>query len=90
MQLGDGNYTNVKQIVKMTRLMNTVNGNPMFHMRFDDKTEAQTLPDADWCHGAENAEYHGGPVMLYYNLGGLVYHAETVAETARLRGGKQT
>lgn len=67
--------TGVK-IVSLTRMKNSVNGNPRFMVMLSDGTEAPTRPDAMLSYGIENAEYRDVPLTVKLDGRGNIWSIE--------------
>ena len=53
----------------ITRLRNSVNGNPRYVIHFTDGSKATTMSDAGFCYAITNSEYYVNPVSVELSPG---------------------
>ena len=70
----------VRTIDHLTRLNNSVNGNPRFRVTFTDGSSAITQSDAAFCYGLENPEFRDRPVIVSFSRAGRITHVRSVGD----------
>jgi hypothetical protein len=67
------------RIVRLTRLNNSVNGNPRWLVLLDDGTETETQSDAGIGGVIDNSEYRDVPLTVTLSRAGRITHVKTGA-----------
>jgi len=66
----------VTTIESLTRLKNSVNGNPRYRLHFSNGDSATTQSDASISYGLQNSEYRNVPVRVMLTAAGRVWNVE--------------
>jgi hypothetical protein len=62
----------IRIISSLTRLTNSVNGNPRYRIHFDDGSSAITSSDSAFCYALNNPGYVGHHVEVTFTRAGRV------------------
>lgn len=74
----------IRTIHTLTRLNNSVNGNPRYRVTFTDGSAHDTSADAGFCYGLTNPEYRNVEVIVTLTRAGRIANIETM-DAARKR-----
>jgi hypothetical protein len=69
---------NIRTIDRLTRLNNSVNGNPRYRVHFTDGSSALTTSDAMFCYSINNREMRDVPLVVTWTRAGRIAHLEPV------------
>lgn len=72
-----------RQIARLDRLTNSVNGNPRYRVHFTDGSSALTQSDAGFCYAINNPEFRDAPVLVEFTRAGRIAHIAPAGSVAR-------
>lgn len=67
-----------RTVSSLTRLNNSVNGNPRFRVHFTDGSSAITTSDAMFCYGIQNPEMRDTELEVEFTRAGRIAHMAPV------------
>lgn len=71
-----------RRVSSLTRLNNSINGNPRYRVLFTDGSSAVTKSDAAFCYGIDNPEMRG-EVIVKYSRGGRITDMSPLSEESK-------